>query len=92
MAYLNHNIPPFSAYIKNEYKNVYNEFLDSITGYQKAGIHLSIMETLPPSYGSEDDLFIDYGHLQEQGAIKYTHFLAKQIISNDMLIKSITTP
>ena len=83
------NIPPAQwkhiEYIKQNYAVAYQEFLNILKRIKFPGVHFSVAETFPSYFGKDKDLFIDYGHMQEQGAVKYTKFLVKEIKSNQAL-------
>ena len=87
------NVPPARKehidYLKSGHAAAYAGFLRSVDSLRESGARVSFLETFSPESGSDDDLFIDYGHLREKGAILYTDMLIDEIRSDETLLRSL---
>jgi hypothetical protein len=88
------NVPPakseFVDLVKNKYSLAYEAFHDILKQLSRDGNEVFITETFSSvdpdlERKSDQDLFLDYGHMTEAGAIRYSRFLGETICSNRLL-------
>lgn len=91
-----HVLPSRSEYINYVYENYaesHRLFLDYIrTVAEEYRCGLLVKETFPREVGSDEELFMDYGHMREQTAVLYTQWLADQILSDAQLSRYLKYP
>ncbi len=62
----------------------YDTYLRLVENLAGDGVFVQLWE-LPSECGLSDDDFIDYGHLNERGAEKFTQFLSEFLLENNLL-------